>query len=71
MAHPSWKRVLRRRFRERLLAIHGEICELADSECAGPIHAHHRDGNVQNGNVSNGQILCQRHHVAAHNGGLR
>lgn len=66
MSNGSWKRVLRKRFRIRVLAAYGEACQLASEGCHGEIHAHHIDENVQNGDVRNGIPLCQRHHAFVH-----
>ncbi len=66
MSHPSWKRTLRNRFRARILTAWGEVCAMVGEGCVGAVHAHHIDGNVQNGDVRNGVPLCQRHHASVH-----
>ncbi len=66
MSNGSWKRVLRKRFRIRVLAVYGEACQLAGEGCVGRIQAHHIDENVQNGDACNGIPLCQRHHATIH-----
>lgn len=65
MSNGSWKRILRERFRKRIIELYGERCAVG-VDCEGVIQAHHIDGNVQNGAPSNGTILCQKHHAEAH-----
>ncbi|MDP3997718.1 MAG: HNH endonuclease [bacterium] len=66
MNRPRDKVVSQRALKLRLLRIRGEKCERCNYDKREILQVHHKDGNRQNNEINNLEIICPNCHYEEH-----